>query len=657
MIVTDRFVFIHMHKTGGQTLNDVITRCVPGHRVVGYHYPRTEIPTDAAGLPVVGMVRNPWDWYVSWYAFNKRPNIHNQLYNVVSDGGRANFRQTITNLVNLGSDGAPHEAHREALIGLLPETLDGNRGAGLTRSSIRDLAESGSGYYSWLFGRMFGEVDNETTRIGRFEYLQEDFLAIMEELSMPETAALRTDLTSRGRRNTSRHTHYSHYYDDELRDLVASKDSRLVESYGYVFDSRKPPGCVYDFPADPYGNREFQKLLGRESNYLQLHHAIDVDALKARVDQIPAEKWRESERERLFDVHRDTEALIVIHFEDHKYTEPDYRPLQAELEDELQPIVDYVADYYQDNGFLVRLILAKLKPGGRIPPHTDAGYSLLNCHRIHLPLTTNEGVVFTIGGETRHMRVGELWEINNGTVHAVENRGAEDRVHLIVDWVPNPDARPVAEVLAPELPEGADAESATAATANAMLARARQLQQGGQFDKAESLYRQVLHFDEQHVIANNLMGLLCLQTGRYGEAVKYIEQALAVMPADPQAHSNLALAMNGLKRYQDAERHFHESLKLAPSNPRTYINLGGVYVTMGRIKDAILCFRQALEIQPNSVEGHYNLGSALMMLQQYAEAVDSLKRCVELRPDLVDGQKKLFEVLQALQNQERATPG
>jgi len=657
MIVTDRFVFLHMHKTGGQTLNDVIASCMPGHRVVGYHYPRAEIPADAAGLPVVGMVRNPWDWYVSWYAFNKRPNIHNQLYNVVSDGGRASFIDTITNLVNLGCEGSQHQAHRDALIGLLPETLDGNRGAGLTRSSIRDLVESGTGYYSWLFGRMLGDADPATTHVGRFENLQDDFLDIMEALSVPETGAMKTELAGRGRRNASRHTHYSHYYDDELRDLVAGRDSRIVETWGYRFDSRRPPGAAYEFPSDLYVDRGFRKLLGRESNYLQLHHGIDVDALRERVDRIPAEKWRESERERLFDVHRDTEALILVHFEDHKYTEPDYRPLHAELEDEVQPIVDYVADYYQDNGFVVRLILAKLKPGGRIPPHTDAGYSLLNCHRIHLPLTTNEGVVFTIGGETRHMRAGELWEINNGTVHAVENRGTEDRVHLIVDWVPNPRARPLADVLAPELPEGTDAATATAATANAMLARARQLQQGGQFDKAESLYRQVLHFDEAHVIANNLLGLLCLQTSRYEEAVKHIEHALAVAPADPQAHSNLALAFNALRRYQDAERHFHESLKLAPSNPRTYINLGGVYVAMRRIKDAILCYRQALEIQPNSVEGHYNLGSALLMLHQYAEAVECLKRCVELRPDLADAQKKLFQALQGLQNQERAAPG
>ncbi len=51
MIVTESFVFIHMHKTGGQTLNDIIRRCMPDHRVIGYHYPRSEIPPELRHCP------------------------------------------------------------------------------------------------------------------------------------------------------------------------------------------------------------------------------------------------------------------------------------------------------------------------------------------------------------------------------------------------------------------------------------------------------------------------------------------------------------------------------------------------------------------------------------------------------------------------------
>ena len=53
MIITDRFVFVHMHQTGGQTLHDVIGRCISECRIVGHHYPRSKIPGESAALPAV----------------------------------------------------------------------------------------------------------------------------------------------------------------------------------------------------------------------------------------------------------------------------------------------------------------------------------------------------------------------------------------------------------------------------------------------------------------------------------------------------------------------------------------------------------------------------------------------------------------------------
>ncbi len=318
MIITERFVFIHMHKTGGQTLNDIIEHCISDCRVIGYHYPRGEIPPESAELPVVGMIRNPWDWYVSWYAFNRRPKIHNQLFNVISDGGSGTFKSTITNLIHLGSDRPDSRQHRDDLIRMLPNSLDDNRGVGLAKDSIRDLSNAETGYYSWLFERMLGKANDDRTIIGRFENLQDDFLAIMKRLSVNETEILRIELDKHERKNVSRHSHYSHYYDKELRDLVARKERWLIEKYGYEFESIKPSDVAYEFPADLYtgANQGFRKLLGREKNFLALHQKFDVDAIRSKIEQIPAAKWLESERERLFDVHRDTQALLLIHFED-----------------------------------------------------------------------------------------------------------------------------------------------------------------------------------------------------------------------------------------------------------------------------------------------------------------------------------------------------
>ena len=621
MIITERFVFIHMHRTGGQALNDIIEHCVSDYRVIGNHYPRSEVPDESAALPVIGMVRNPWDWYVSWYHFNRQPDIRNPLFNVVSDDGQADFKSTVTNLINLGSNLAASKAYRDELVRILPNSLDGDRSVGFTKGEIRDFSSEETGYYSWLFGRMFGSMDAAQIYIGKFENLCEDFFAIMKQQSVEETETIKAEFDKRERKNVSRHSHYSHYYDDELRDLIGKKERLLIEKYDYKFESIRPFDIAYDvLDAPSLGpNGRFRKLLGRENSYLLLHNEFDVEAIRNRVERIPAATWLESGREKLFDVHKYTQSLQLVHFEDFKHEQPVYRELYDDLRNELEPLLDYIATYYQNNGFVVRLLLAKLLAGGNIKRHTDAGYSLLNCHRIHVPLITNDKVVFVIGGEEKKMRVGELWEINNSLDHAVDNRSSEDRIHLIVDWMPNYDGKPQAEVLMPGLSEGVDRAALLEAKLYELIANAQQIQQSGRTVEAESLYRQVLHIDENHVIANNLLGLLCLHAKRFDEAAALIETALAVMPDDAQAaqaHANLGLALNGLNRPEEAVDHLQESLKLAPSNFRAYNNLGAICIALHRTSEAITCYEKALAIQPANAVVQQNLGIARRALSE-----------------------------------------
>ena len=57
------------------------------------------------------------------------------------------------------------------------------------------------------------------------------------------------------------------------------------------------------------------------------------------------------------------------------------------------------------------------------------------CHRIHLPLITNDEVIFDVGESSMKMAEGELWEINNRREHAVANNSDNDRIHIILDYV------------------------------------------------------------------------------------------------------------------------------------------------------------------------------------------------------------------------------
>lgn len=82
--------------------------------------------------------------------------------------------------------------------------------------------------------------------------------------------------------------------------------------------------------------------------------------------------------------------------------------------------------------------LMNLAAGSSIKEHKD--YELGYEHgifRLHVPITTNPDVRFYIARDLVPMSVGECWYGNFSELHRVENNGATDRVHLVIDCLRN----------------------------------------------------------------------------------------------------------------------------------------------------------------------------------------------------------------------------
>lgn len=166
-------------------------------------------------------------------------------------------------------------------------------------------------------------------------------------------------------------------------------------------------------------------------------------ALQAEVSALPEAAWsEETGRQEVYPAHRHTQTVPLIFDPDMRHTEPSVRPRFEQFRPVIQPIMDrIVADLAgrstgaaANDGYFVRVLLARLNAGHMIGSHRDHGYSLARAHRIHYPVVTNPGAEFGIAGHVRHLPAGEIWEINNRKVHGVRNPG-DARVHLILDYV------------------------------------------------------------------------------------------------------------------------------------------------------------------------------------------------------------------------------
>lgn len=167
---------------------------------------------------------------------------------------------------------------------------------------------------------------------------------------------------------------------------------------------------------------------------------VDSSALCEAILAQEDAAWTEDQyRQEEYDVHRATQSIVML-FADVEHW-PDVvvkqEPGWPRLADVALPLMnDIIKRFYPPGGTVIRAMAAKLLAGGKITPHVDRHPSFHRGHRIHIPVTTNPRVRFMIDGQPYHLKVGEAFEINNQKSHSVMNKGNDDRITFIFDYVP-----------------------------------------------------------------------------------------------------------------------------------------------------------------------------------------------------------------------------
>ena len=266
MFVSDRIVFLELHKTGTTHIRSLLQELVGGS-LVGKHNRITPDLLDGSRI-ILGSIRDPWEWYVSLWAFGC--DAHGDLYGVATKrrrirghGWRSNpiaalgrlaqdvrrqpeaFRRSYTN-----ADDA--EAFRRWLVLVLRGRLPDEafeygapsiaRFAGLltyrylhlfcgTSDNVAALSRLDSLEAASSFEREHNIVDhfirNEALEDGLLQALEASGIAVSEAKAQRIRSATRTNTSSR-RRETS------YFYDAATAALVGERERILVERFGYT---------------------------------------------------------------------------------------------------------------------------------------------------------------------------------------------------------------------------------------------------------------------------------------------------------------------------------------------------------------------------------------------------------------------------------------
>lgn len=169
--------------------------------------------------------------------------------------------------------------------------------------------------------------------------------------------------------------------------------------------------------------------------------SFDISDIKAEIEQYSDEWFIDTSRQDNAVVHGQTNMYRICATDyDWVAGSPietiQYNSLKTEKGiKQLQDIYNILQDYY--NGKVVRCEFIKLPAHRQVLKHVDGKALLHYARRVHIPLITNDKVMFTVNNNTINMKEAVWYEINNQMPHAVDNPSDEDRIHLIIDTLPD----------------------------------------------------------------------------------------------------------------------------------------------------------------------------------------------------------------------------
>lgn len=207
MLVHDDFIFIFLQKTGTTFLEKFLLSIFPNcEKKFGKHDPVSKVVNIIKNRKVLGTVRNPWDWYVSWWSSHRYATL--ALFPAIFIPENNKDFNKFIKFIMTEDFGVSH--------GLDP----------------RSLLDQDIGVYTFRHDHCFldGQGNNRLTHVLHTENLKNDLVSALDLNKKNIDKLFKMDKV-----HVSKHEHYRTYYNDESIELVAQKDRKIVETYGYDY--------------------------------------------------------------------------------------------------------------------------------------------------------------------------------------------------------------------------------------------------------------------------------------------------------------------------------------------------------------------------------------------------------------------------------------
>jgi type IV pilus assembly protein PilF len=144
------------------------------------------------------------------------------------------------------------------------------------------------------------------------------------------------------------------------------------------------------------------------------------------------------------------------------------------------------------------------------------------------------------------------------------------------------------------------------------------------------------------------LGVDALRTGRFPDAMREFDAALAIDDGFAEAHRGRAIVLDlGFGRSEEAERAYRRAIALKPDYSEAHNDLGQLLARTGRYEAAIAQFDAALEnmLYREPYVARCNKGLALHRMGNREGGLAELRACLAAAPTYCKGRRELGRVL------------
>lgn len=164
------------------------------------------------------------------------------------------------------------------------------------------------------------------------------------------------------------------------------------------------------------------------------------------------------------------------------------------------------------------------------------------------------------------------------------------------------------------------------ANPDSTLARAVQLHQAGELEKAIQEYQAFLAVRPERTDARSNLGAALARLGRYQEAIEQYQRALLLDSRNPDIRFNLAVAYYKTARVTFAAQELEKIRALQPTQQNATLLLADCYLQMGEYQKVIAMLAPYEEKFPQDKALAYLLGTALLRDKQVEKGQQQIEK-------------------------------